>query len=98
MKFFTSMDHLKVNATIQFTLHSVTILLLTYPEATCKSTPTPWSTVLPEKLAGPQLVNSPRFMEPEGSLPHSQAPTNCPYPEPDESSPYLPIPLLEDPF
>jgi hypothetical protein len=37
-------------------------------------------------------------MEPEGSLPHSQAPANCPYPEPDQSSPCLPIPLLEDPI
>jgi hypothetical protein len=24
-------------------------------------------------------------MEPEGSLPHLQVPTNCPYPEPDQS-------------
>jgi len=27
-------------------------------------------------------------MEPEGSLPHSQVPATCPYPEPDRSSPY----------
>ena len=27
-------------------------------------------------------------MEPEGSLPHSQVPLTCPYPEPDRSSPY----------
>jgi len=26
-------------------------------------------------------------MEPEGSLPHSQVPANCPYPEPTQSSP-----------
>ena len=26
-------------------------------------------------------------MEPEGSLPHSQEPATCPYPEPDQSSP-----------
>jgi hypothetical protein len=25
-------------------------------------------------------------MEPEGSLPHSQEPATCPYPEPDQSS------------
>jgi hypothetical protein len=37
-------------------------------------------------------------MEPEGSLPHSQAPATCPYLQPDQSSPRLPIPLLEDPF
>jgi len=33
-------------------------------------------------------------MEPEGSLPHSQAPATCLYPEPDWSSPCLHIPLL----
>jgi hypothetical protein len=35
-------------------------------------------------------------MEPEGSLPHSQVPANCPYPESARSSlgPY--IPLSED--
>jgi len=27
-------------------------------------------------------------MEPEGSLPHSQVPATCPYPEPDRSSPH----------
>jgi len=27
-------------------------------------------------------------MEPEGSLPHSHVPVICPYPEPDQSSPY----------
>ena len=27
-------------------------------------------------------------MEPEGSLPHSQVPTTCPYPDPAQSSPY----------
>ena len=37
--------------------------------------------------------NSPHFMEPEGSLPHSQVPANCPYPEPDRSIPCPPIPL-----
>jgi hypothetical protein len=29
-------------------------------------------------------------MEPEGSLPYSQQPTICPYPEPDRSSPWSP--------
>jgi hypothetical protein len=37
-------------------------------------------------------------MEPEGSLPHSQVPTICPYPEPDQSSLCLPIAHLEDPY
>ena len=32
-------------------------------------------------------------MEPEGSLPHSQVPTTCPYPEPARSSPYPHISL-----
>ena len=36
-------------------------------------------------------------MEPEGSLPHSQQPTTCSYPEPDQSSPYSPKQLPEDP-
>ena len=36
-------------------------------------------------------------MEPKGSLPHSQVPAICPYPEPDVSSPYPHIPLPEDP-
>jgi hypothetical protein len=36
-------------------------------------------------------------MEPEGSLPHSQEPATCPYPEPAESSSCPPIPPLEDP-
>jgi hypothetical protein len=36
-------------------------------------------------------------MEPEGSLPHSQAPATCPYGEPAQSSPHTPIPFPEDP-
>jgi hypothetical protein len=35
-------------------------------------------------------------MEPESSLPHSQAHSTCPYPKPDQSSPYFTIPILED--
>jgi hypothetical protein len=34
---------------------------------------------------------SQHFMEPEGSLPCSQEPSTCPYPEPDRSNPYHPI-------
>ena len=37
-------------------------------------------------------------MEPEGSLSHSKVPATCPYPGPAQSSPYLHIPLPEDPF
>jgi len=29
-------------------------------------------------------------MEPEGSLPQSQVPSTCTYPDPDRSSPYPP--------
>ena len=36
-------------------------------------------------------------MEPEGSLPYSQVPATCPFPEPARSSPYLHIPLPKDP-
>jgi len=36
-------------------------------------------------------------MEPEGSLPQSQVPDTCPYPEPDRSSPYPHVPLPEGP-
>ena len=39
--------------------------------------------------------NSPRGMEPEGSLPHSQQPLTSPYPGPDRASTYLPISPLE---
>jgi hypothetical protein len=35
-------------------------------------------------------------MEPEGSLPHSQVPATCPYPEPPRYSPYPNISLSED--
>ena len=35
-------------------------------------------------------------MEPESLLPYSQAPANCPYPEPTPSSPHNPFPLPKD--
>jgi len=60
---------------------------------------TPRSRVLPEKLTGPQLLEKcPAFMESKQSLQHSQAHTTCSYPEPEQSSPCLPIPLPENPF
>jgi hypothetical protein len=34
-------------------------------------------------------------MEPECSLPHSQQPATCPYPEPDQSSPCPPSHFLK---
>jgi hypothetical protein len=36
-------------------------------------------------------------METEDPLPQSQVPATCPYPQPARSSPYLHIPLPEDP-
>jgi len=39
----------------------------------------------------------PHFIEPEDSLPHLQVPATCPYPEPDQSSPYPHIPIPDDP-
>ena len=43
---------------------------------------TPWSGVLLQKLTGSQLVKKfSHFIEPEGSLPHSQKPATCPNPE-----------------
>jgi len=35
-------------------------------------------------------------MKPEGLLPRSQEPAICLFPEPDQSSPFSHIPLLED--
>jgi hypothetical protein len=50
---------------------------------TCGVT-TPWSRVLPDKLKRPKLLKKfPHFMETQGSSPHSQEPTTCPYPDPD---------------
>jgi hypothetical protein len=47
---------------------------------------TPWSKGLLEKLTVSQLVKKfPHFMEPGGSLPHSQEPATCLYPEPAQS-------------
>jgi hypothetical protein len=57
---------------------------------------TPWSIVLLEKLTGLELLKKfPHFMEPEISLPHSQVPSTCPYPEPAQSIAYPHIPLSE---
>jgi hypothetical protein len=56
---------------------------------------TPWSIVLLEKLTDFQLVrNSPHFMVPEVSLPHSQVPASYPYPQSAWTSPipYIPFP------
>ena len=68
--------------------HNLTCILLT-----------PWSRVLLEKLTGSAASqkNSPHFMEPESSLPYSQVPATCPYPEPTPSSPHKHIPLQTHP-
>jgi hypothetical protein len=50
-----------------------------------------WSRALLQKLTVTYLVKKfPHFMEPEGSLPHSQDPPTGPYSKPDESSPHHP--------
>jgi len=63
-------------------IHCLLTYLLTYLL-------TLWSRVLLHKLTRSQLVkDSLHFREPEGSLPLLQVPTNRPYPEPDQSSPW----------
>jgi len=42
--------------------------------------------------------NFPQIVEPRGSLPVSQQPFACPYPERDQASPPSLILALEDPF
>ena len=59
---------------------------------------TPWNRVLLEKLTGLQLVKKfPAFIEPEGSLPHSQASATRPYPGLAQSSPHAHNPPPGDP-
>ena len=61
------------------------------PLLTCSVAQSPfWE---PNRFSASQEI-PPHFMEPEGSLPHSQVPATCPYPEPARSSPYVPFPLL----
>ena len=52
---------------------------------------------LRSQLVCSQSRNSPHFMEPEGSLPHSQASATCPYPWPTQSSSHTHIPPPGDP-
>jgi hypothetical protein len=60
---------------------------------------TPCNRGISEKLTVSQLLNNhPHFMEPQGSLPHSQESATCSFSEPDRSSPCTPIPFLEYPF
>ena len=55
------------------------------------------SSVCLEKLTSLQPVKKfPHFTETECSLPHSQVPSTCPYPEPAQSSPCTHISLHED--
>jgi hypothetical protein len=60
---------------------------------------TPLSTVLLQKLTGfaanQEIPHT--LCKPESSLPYSQAPATCPYPEPTPSSPHNPLPLPKDP-
>ena len=45
-----------------------------------------------------ESINFPHFMEPGGSLPHSQSPASCTSADPVHSSSCLPIQLLEYPY
>ena len=56
-----------------------------------------WQALVNTVMNLPVPRNSPHFMEPESSLPYSQAPATCPCPEPNPSSPHNPLPLPEDP-
>ena len=60
---------------------------------------TQWSRVLLEKLTGFAANQEiPRILwNPQNSLPYSQAPATCPYPEPTPSSTHNPFPLPEHP-
>jgi len=47
-------------------------------------------------ILGDKIKRKINFMKPEDSLPHSQVPVTCPYPEAARFSPYPYIPLPED--
>ena len=82
-------------APVIITIIIITIIIIIIPTSYFL---TPWSRVLLEKLIGFQAVKKfPHIMEPEGSLPHSQVPATCPYPDPAQSSPYTHIPPPGDP-
>jgi len=85
-----------LQANIVTNVGSITYLL-TYFTYVLTYLLTPWSRVFLQKLTGSHSRNSPYFMEPQGSLPHSKVSDTCPYPEPARSSPYPHIPLPEDP-
>jgi hypothetical protein len=58
----------------------------------CNYLLTPWSRALIEKLTSLQLVKKfTAFYGTESSLPYSQVPATCPYPEPTPSSPHHPL-------
>jgi hypothetical protein len=58
----------------------------------------PLNRVLPEKVTGSQLVKKfPAFNGTHRFVTAFTSAATCPYPEPDECSPCLPFPLLEDP-
>jgi len=68
------------------------------PNKTLTNQLTKFSKILPQKLTGPQSINSLQFTEPKDSLRHSQVITTCPYPQPEKTSLCRPSPRLEDPF
>jgi len=52
----------------------------------------PWSSPWEANRFEAISRNTPHFIEPESSLPHSQVPAICPYPEPARYCPYPHIP------
>jgi hypothetical protein len=57
---------------------------------------TPWRRVLPERVTDPQLVKKfPVLYGTQWFISIYTKSHVCPYPEPDKSSPCLPIPLTE---
>ena len=58
---------------------------------------TPWDKDLPQKrVCSQQVRKSPHFVETKGLSPCPQQPNTCPYSEPAECSPCLPIIVFSD--
>jgi len=83
---------------LKFCLHYFPPIRNTYMRNVYFYSLTSLSRVLREKLTRSQLVKKfPAFYGTRSFVTSSKSSATCPYPEPDQSSPYLPIPLPEDP-